>query len=531
MKCFMTEDTKKNTNFDFFIQEIKPITEYGIKEKQYAVPYARGEEKELIEELEKIEIFLHFAHKRELTDVLKHMKNINETIELANNNRVLDEVELFEIKNFLLQLNKLERILKNSPIILYNDLKPVPIPGLHELLDPAGEGLNTFYIYNEYSEKLTDIRYEKSETEKTIRRMKKEIKEELQNKYNVKFNLKDEVSVYKSEKEKMEKLLAEKSLRALGESYLSVIFTVKSNDKIDALENKLACLLLEEEKEEFEIRKRITREIKNNYDILLTDIKAVGRIDYLTAKANFAVKSSSVKPYITDSLEITIRGGRSLKLEKTLRDKGKVYTPIDLSLKSNVTCITGANMGGKTVTLRMLGQIAAAAAYGIFVPCEYAKICIFDNIYISVGDDQSIEKGLSTFGAEIVNLKEALERSEDRSLILIDELAGGTNPREGYAITKAVVDYLKKRDCITVLTTHYDNIANDEEIQNLQVSGLKIPDNISEIRLNNINQISDYMDYRLTEVKNSSSIPKDALKIAGIAGINEDIIKTAEGYI
>ena len=112
--------------------------------------------------------------------------------------------------------------------------------------------------------------------------------------------------------------------------------------------------------------------------------------------------------------------------------KGKhiEYVPIDLNLNKNVVCITGANMGGKTVTLRMTGQIAAMASFGMFVPCEYAKLCLFEHIFISAGDDQSIEKGLSTFGAEIVNLKEAIKNSDRRSLILIDELAGGTNPKE-----------------------------------------------------------------------------------------------------
>ena len=188
-------------------------------------------------------------------------------------------------------------------------------------------------------------------------------------------------------------------------------------------------------------------------------------------------------------------------------------------------------MGGKTVSLRMIGQISALAAYGMFVPCEYARLCLFDHIFISAGDDQSIEKGLSTFGAEIVNLKKALDYSEGRCLILIDELAGGTNPKEGYAITKAVVKYLKRKNCMTVLTTHYDNVADDSDVQNLQVAGLVLPDENDLIKINNIEQISKYMDYRLIEVKYKKDIPKDAIKIAKMAGINEEIISDAENYL
>jgi DNA mismatch repair protein MutS2 len=291
-------------------------------------------------------------------------------------------------------------------------------------------------------------------------------------------------------------------------------------------------LTAEEEQEEYVIRQNISGEVKSNYEDLLKSTKTIGRIDYIIAKANYAQKTKSVKPDITTELEIEVKNGRNLKLEKTLKEKHKDYVPIDLSLKTNVTCITGANMGGKTVSLRMIGQIASTASYGMFVPCEYAKLCLFEHIHISVGDDQSIEKGLSTFGAEIMNLKEALENSKERCLILIDELAGGTNPKEGYAITKAVVNYLKNKDCITILTTHYDNVANDHEVQNLQVAGLNFPSwNDGEMKISNIDQISKYMDYRLIEVKNENFIPKDALKIAKMAGIEDIIIKDAEKYI
>ncbi|HHZ00411.1 MAG TPA: DNA mismatch repair protein MutS, partial [Tissierellia bacterium] len=294
---------------------------------------------------------------------------------------------------------------------------------------------------------------------------------------------------------------------------------------------KYGDLTHEEDDEEYRIRQDISASVKEYSDILLKNTEIIGQIDYLIARANFAQKTNSVEPEIIKELQITIKGGRNLKLEKTLKEKHVEYVPIDLNLNKNVVCITGANMGGKTVTLRMIGQVAAMASFGMFVPCEYARICLFEHIFISTGDDQSIDKGLSSFGAEIVNLKEAIKNSDRRSLILIDELAGGTNPKEGFAITKAVVNYLKKKDCITVLTTHYDNVANDKDILNLQVRGLKFTGDDDRIKADSIDQVQKYMDYRLIEVKYSGDIPKDALKIARIAGIDEEIIKDAERYL
>lgn len=528
MNEFMTESTIKNINFDYIFSEIKPITEYGIRVKTEAKPFRIGQEADLKEEFNKIRAFIETPKRRDIIDVLKHIKNIYETLERAKSNQVLDEVELFEIKNFLIQTDRLNSSLRTLSI---EGLVLTPLPQLYEMLDPANEKINTFYIYDEYSENLKVIRAEKKQAEKNIAVLKKKIKEEIEKKHNIKFNLKDEATISKTQKEKIEELLLDSSLRVSGENYLNIIFKIKNNEEIDELEMKMEFLKKEEEDEEFKIRQNISEEIKNYYDIIKNNIKVIGITDYIIAKANYAQKTKSVEPVITTELKIEVKTGRNLKLENTLKEKRKEYVPIDINLKKNVVCITGANMGGKTVSLRMIGQIAAMACYGMFVPCEYAEICLFDSIYISVGDDQSIEKGLSTFGAEIINLKEALDNSDRKCLILIDELAGGTNPKEGYAITKAVVNYLKKQACITVLTTHYDNIANDEGVQNLQVAGLKLPIEQDLYKINSIEQISSYMDYRLIEVKYRDDIPKDALKIARMAGIYEGIIKDAENYI
>lgn len=529
---FMTEQTVKNINFDYIFDEIRPITEYGIKTKKESKPYLRGQENDLLKEFDRISLFVGSMERRNVIDVLRHIKNIYETIERAKNNQVLDEVELYEIKNFLIQADKLYKCIKNTGAAAYEDLKITPIPHLYEFLDPANERMNTFYMYDEYSENLKEIRKEKKEILFLISHIKKNIKEQLQLKYKIKFNLKDEVQINKIDKESIESLLNEENLKVAGENYLSIIFKVKNNGKIDEYEQKLESLTFEEEEEEYSIRQKISREISCNYDKFISNCKAIGRLDYIIAKANYAEKTRSVKPEITTDLEVVIEGGRNLKLEKTLKEKNKEYVPINLFLKKNVTCITGANMGGKTVSLRMIGQIAAMASFGMYVPCKYAKLCLFEHIHISVGDDQSIEKGLSTFGAEIVNLKEAIENSEERCLILIDELAGGTNPKEGFAITKAVVNYLKKRDCLTVITTHYDNVANDEGVLNLQVAGLKFPEGIGSIsKVNSIDQLSKYMDYSLIEIKDKGTIPKDALRIAKIAGINDEIIMDAQRTI
>ena len=100
------------------------------------------------------------------------------------------------------------------------------------------------------------------------------------------------------------------------------------------------------------------------------------------------------------------------------------------------------------------------AQYGLFVPAQSMKYGLNRFIKSSIGDMQSTDSGLSTFGGEIKIVQEAISQADNRGLILIDDLARGTNPEEGYAISKEIVSYLKNKNSITVLTTHYDNVAN-----------------------------------------------------------------------
>lgn len=159
-------------------------------------------------------------------------------------------------------------------------------------------------------------------------------------------------------------------------------------------------------------------------------------------------------------------------------------------------------------------------------------------IKVSIGDLQSMDKGLSTFGGEIKLISDAVEKSNEKGLILIDELARGTNPEEGYAISKALVQYLKDKQSITLITTHYDNIGNTEGVEHLQVIGLsnmdfdKLDKELKEDSKDKIDIINKYMDYRLKKVdKTTGETPRDAINIARIMGLDGRIIEIAEKYL
>src|SRR5690554_134259 len=206
-----------------------------------------------------------------------------------------------------------------------------------------------------------------------------------------------------------------------------------------------------------------------------------------------------------------------------------------MELKEGVVCITGANMGGKTISLKLIGLLSAMAHYGLYVPAKEMKTGLSLYIKSSIGDMQSTDSGLSTFGGEVRVVSEAMRRANEKGLILVDELARGTNPEEGYAISKAIVKYLMDKPAITLLTTHYDNVADIPGVKHLQVVGL------SEIDINSIEGelktsdgmeiVNKYMDYRLRIVDESAPIPRDALNIARIMGLKNEILRIAENIL
>lgn len=261
-------------------------------------------------------------------------------------------------------------------------------------------------------------------------------------------------------------------------------------------------------------------------------------LDYTLSKAIYAKRNHCVRPYLLKDHRIEISDGRYLALEEILNKKNKPYCPVSIHLENGVTCITGANMGGKTISLKLVGLVAMLTQYGFYVPCKEAKIGLSNYIHILIGDSQSVQRGLSSFGGEMEELKEILNISKERSLLLIDEIASGTNPLEGHALTKSIVEYFNTKPYISLITTHYDNVAEGEGIKNMQVIGLANADLKKlekELRYANsgerIGIISKYMDYRLYQLKDDEEIPKDALNIARMLGIYDEIIENAKKHI
>ena len=202
------------------------------------------------------------------------------------------------------------------------------------------------------------------------------------------------------------------------------------------------------------------------------------------------------------------------QVKEALAQHGRDFQPVDITFGEQPTLITGANMGGKTVVLKSLTLCQLLFQFGFGIPAASAQIAVKDEIYFCIGDEQSVEKGLSSFAAEMKNIDAVIKASRENKIImaLIDEPARTTNPTEGAALVSALLLVLADKGMSLVMTTHYD--IEPGRARCLRVKGFE----------------NGSMDYRLVEVQDGE-VPHEALNIAQSLGIDSEWINTARNLL
>ncbi len=539
-KRLANKKTRSETGLDYVVSSMNVLTPFGSKLIKDQKPFFPGEEDALRAELARVQRMSEIAEANEretsvLQETFMMMKDISFTVERSAT-AALSVVEIFEVKSLLLLIDKVRRTADR--VNLPEEYVPEDITDLLDILDPGKDRLNTFYIYDSFSEALAKLRVEKKELERESRKEKKRRKNELRAETGLNLTPKFDITISKSDTERIKMIEETSALVKAEEDYMSVTYVLAPTEADNRIQIKMDQVTADIEEEELKVRENLSREIHKWADAILDGCERIGRLDITLAKALYARKHRCVMPEIVKEHVVEFTDGRHLQVEEIVMKKGGEYCPVSISLSQGVTCITGANMGGKTVSLKLVGQISILAQYGYFVPAAHARIGLSNFMQILIGDSQSIERGLSSFGSEMEELKEIMDNSLDRSLLLIDEIASGTNPVEGLALTKSITDYLKQQPFISLITTHFETVTEDADIVNMQVTGLANADFDrldKELRYANrrerINIIQKYMDYRLTRVDNNREIPKDALNIAKMLGIDPNIIEKAKEYL
>lgn len=237
--------------------------------------------------------------------------------------------------------------------------------------------------------------------------------------------------------------------------------------------NDLVQVTREEEAEIVRILAALTDAVREALPDLDTLVASIGGLDLIFARGAMAERMEATEPTVGEDRDVWLLGARNpLLLAQSWRVAAAVagrgaadgepsgsVIPMDIEIGADrpLLVITGPNAGGKTVALKTLGLLALMAQSGCHVPAgDGARLPVFSQLFAIVGDDQSVAENLSTFSAFVKQLREVLDRVDDRSLVLLDELGAGTDPDDGAALAQAVLEALAERGAIVVASTHLE---------------------------------------------------------------------------
>jgi dsDNA-specific endonuclease/ATPase MutS2 len=257
-------------------------------------------------------------------------------------------------------------------------------------------------------------------------------------------------------------------------------------------------------------------------------------LDLTVEKARLARRYGGTMPKLTNH-QLSMENMVNPRILDLLAEKKQSFTPISITLDRGATVITGANMGGKSVALKTVALNILLIQCGFFPFATAAMSPLFDSIHILSEDLENVDRGLSSFGGEMVRFNQVIRQlPQGFPFLLLDEFARGTNPDEGAAIVQAVTEYLNQRNAITVLATHYDNVATYANAH-YQVIGLKKLD-VAQLQKEichldgdaGVQRISQHMNYGLYRVEGKQDCPRDALNICRLLGMDREILQMVE---
>lgn len=221
------------------------------------------------------------------------------------------------------------------------------------------------------------------------------------------------------------------------------------------LNNQLQGLKSQEQDEIARILYELSQAVKKESYHILDNQAILGEIDFLFAKGSYAKSQDGVIATVSEDYDLFyLKNAR----HPLIPASQVVANTIAMQAPQHIMLITGSNTGGKTVNLKTAGLLSLMTLYGLAIPVEEAKIPFFDQIFVDLGDEQSIEQTLSTFSSHMSKLVAITDEVTNHSLVLLDEVGSGTDPQEGQSIAQAVIEYFHEYHCLTIATTHYSSL-------------------------------------------------------------------------
>lgn len=288
---------------------------------------------------------------------------------------------------------------------------------------------------------------------------------------------------------------------------------VEANNRIRELEG-------DERREIIRILTEFSNVLRPSIPEILQSYEFLAEIDFIRAKSYFAIQTNALKPALENEQLLDWTMAVHPLLQLSLSKHGKKVVPLDIELnqKQRILIISGPNAGGKSVCLKTVGLLQYMLQCGMPVPMhERSHAGIFSNIFIDIGDEQSIEDDLSTYSSHLTNMKVMMKSCDGHSLILIDEFGGGTEPQIGGAIAEAVLKRFNQKKTFGVITTHYQNLKHFSEDNEGVVNGAMLYDR--------------HLMQALFQLQIGNPGSSFAVEIARKIGLPEDVIADASEIV
>lgn len=298
--------------------------------------------------------------------------------------------------------------------------------------------------------------------------------------------------------------------------------------EIVEVNNRTRELEIEERHEILRILVEISSMMRPYIPEMLESYAIMGQLDFIMAKAQYASECEATLPHFSNEHEMELYHAVHPVLLESLRRQNKTIVPLDITLsgRNRLLIISGPNAGGKSVCLKTVGIVQYMLQCGVLPTVfENSHMGIFDDIFIDIGDDQSIEDDLSTYSSHLRNMKYFLSHGDNASLILIDEFGGGTEPQIGGAIAQAILKEFNEKKMWGVITTHYQNLKQFAEDTDGLINGSMLYDRQQMkplFRLSIGNAGSSFAIEIARKTGLPSSIIDEASRIVGSEYINMD---------
>ena len=441
----------------------------------------------------------------------------------------LDEQELFDLRRSLETIRDIVRFLQKSeneeeeettspyPCLkrLAGDITVFPqlIGKISGILSPYGK------IKDNASAELARIRRELASTMGSISRSLNSILRNAQSEgvvdKDVTPTMRDGrlvIPVAPALKRKIKGIVHDES--ASGKTvFIEPAEVVEANNRIRELEG-------DERREIIRILMEFSNLLRPSIPDVLLSYEFLAEIDFIRAKALFSEQITGLKPAFENKQVIDWTMAVHPLLQLSLAKHGKKVIPLDIELdeKQRILIISGPNAGGKSVCLKTVGLLQYMLQCGLLIPMhERSHAGIFSNIFIDIGDEQSIEDDLSTYSSHLTNMKIMMKNCNERSLILIDEFGGGTEPQIGGAIAEAVLKRFNQKQTFGVITTHYQNLKHFAEDHDGVVNGAMLYDR--------------HLMQALFQLQIGNPGSSFAVEIARKIGLPEDVISDASEIV